>query len=222
MMVRDLRPILAGGGRSVNGAGHRSGRQSGHWSRRAAAPAAGPESAPSGPAWSVIGRKRGEKPCFRSPSSGRRLPHYGHHRPRRGRAVRQRPVQAGAVVAAPGDGPGSRTVSTGVPSLPRSPLLTRRSGGLLDSPGATRRLAVAAGLSAAAPEEAADYLAGFAEGLSPKRLAIDLTPGYKSLTLALEAVAPPGSWLLYCRQEQTGPDNRVQPGSERYDCWRKG
>lgn len=70
-------------------------------------------------------------------------------------------------------------------------------------------------------EEVAGHLACFAGGLPPERLAIDLTPGYKSLTLALEAVGPPGSWLLYCRHVQTGPDNRVQPGSERYDCWRK-
>jgi hypothetical protein len=61
----------------------------------------------------------------------------------------------------------------------------------------------------------------FAAGVAPGQLAFDLTPGYKSLSLELEAAAPPGSWLLYCRHKQTGADNRVEPGTERYDCWRR-
>jgi hypothetical protein len=61
----------------------------------------------------------------------------------------------------------------------------------------------------------------FAAGVPAERLAFDLTPGYKSLSLELEDRAPPGSWLLYCRHQQLGADNRVDPGTERYDCWRR-
>jgi hypothetical protein len=61
----------------------------------------------------------------------------------------------------------------------------------------------------------------FAAQVPAERLAFDLTPGYKSLSLELEELAPPGSWLLYCRHAQLPPDNRVDPGTERYDCWRR-
>jgi len=61
----------------------------------------------------------------------------------------------------------------------------------------------------------------FAENVPPDKLACDLTPGFKSLTLALQAIAPRGCWLMYCRHEQQGADNRVKPGTERYDCWQK-
>jgi hypothetical protein len=64
-------------------------------------------------------------------------------------------------------------------------------------------------------------LQSFTGGVSWDRLAFDLTPGYKSLSLALEEAAPAGSWLLYCRHQQLEPDNRVDPGTERYDCWRR-
>jgi hypothetical protein len=69
--------------------------------------------------------------------------------------------------------------------------------------------------------QVAELLHDFADGTPPERLAFDLTPGYKSLTLAVLEAAPVGSWLLYCRHEQAGADNRVVPGTERYDCWRK-
>jgi hypothetical protein len=59
----------------------------------------------------------------------------------------------------------------------------------------------------------------FAAGVPPERLAFDLTPGYKFLSQELEEAAPTGSWLLYCRHEQLPPDNRVDPGTEHYDCW---
>ena len=61
----------------------------------------------------------------------------------------------------------------------------------------------------------------FAEGVPPGELAFDLTPGYKLLSLEMEELAPAGSWLLYCRHRQLGPDNRVDPGTERYDCWHR-
>lgn len=51
-------------------------------------------------------------------------------------------------------------------------------------------------------------------------LAIDLTPGFKMTSLILQAVAPPDTWLMYCRQ-QWGETNRPLPGSEWYDVWRK-
>jgi hypothetical protein len=65
-------------------------------------------------------------------------------------------------------------------------------------------------------------VAAFTAGVPSGELAFDLTPGYKTLSLALEAAAPPGAWLLYCRHEQDGPDRRVVPGTQGYDCWRKG
>ncbi len=61
----------------------------------------------------------------------------------------------------------------------------------------------------------------FTAGVPADRLAFDLTPGYKFLSLELEELAPPGSWLLYCRHKQLSPDNRVDPGTEDYDCRRR-
>jgi hypothetical protein len=61
----------------------------------------------------------------------------------------------------------------------------------------------------------------FAAGVPNGQLAFDLTPGYKFLSLELEELAPVGSWLLYCRHKQLPPDNRVDPGTEDYDCWRR-
>lgn len=52
------------------------------------------------------------------------------------------------------------------------------------------------------------------------RLAFDLTPGFKSLSLALYEIAPRGSHLLYCRHEQL-QDQRVNPGTEKYEAWTK-
>ena len=70
-------------------------------------------------------------------------------------------------------------------------------------------------------ESARQAVEGFATGVPAEELAFDLTPGYKNLSLALEAAAPRGAWLLYCRHEQDGPDRRPKPGSQSYDCWRK-
>jgi hypothetical protein len=61
----------------------------------------------------------------------------------------------------------------------------------------------------------------FAAGVPAEDVAFDLTPGYKSLSLELAELAPAGSWLLYCRHQQLAPDYRVDPGTERYDCWRR-
>jgi hypothetical protein len=63
-------------------------------------------------------------------------------------------------------------------------------------------------------------LGRFGAGVAAERLAFDLTPGYKFLSLELEELAPVGSWLLYCRHKQLPPDNRPDPGTEVYDCWR--
>jgi hypothetical protein len=51
------------------------------------------------------------------------------------------------------------------------------------------------------------------------RVAYDLTPGYKSISLALDEVAPSRSWRIYCRHAQLPPDRRVNPGTEHYDAW---
>jgi hypothetical protein len=64
-------------------------------------------------------------------------------------------------------------------------------------------------------------VADFARGVPSERLAFDLTPGYKFLNFELEELAPAGSWLLYCRHEQMEPDDRVDPGTEHYDCWQQ-
>lgn len=53
-----------------------------------------------------------------------------------------------------------------------------------------------------------------------QRLAFDLTPGFKSLSLALFEIAPRGSYLIYCRHQQL-PDQRVKPGTESYEIWQK-
>ena len=69
-------------------------------------------------------------------------------------------------------------------------------------------------------DEIKRHLLCFAPGVAPERLAFDLTPGYKSLTLAVLESAPPGAWLLYCRHELTDRVVFKAPG-EQYDCWRK-
>ncbi len=67
-----------------------------------------------------------------------------------------------------------------------------------------------------------DVLTEFLNGTTPNKVAFDLTPGPKSITLALESAAPPGAWLVYCRHRTGPPDNRAEPLSQRFDCWRKG
>jgi hypothetical protein len=69
-------------------------------------------------------------------------------------------------------------------------------------------------------DEIKSHLACFATGVQPEYLAFDLTPGYKSLMLAVLEAAPPGAWLLYCRHELTDRVVFKAPG-EQYDCWRK-
>jgi hypothetical protein len=64
-------------------------------------------------------------------------------------------------------------------------------------------------------------LEAFLVGVPTEATAFDLTPGLKPLSLALEAAASRGSWLLYCQHTQ-GPDYRVIPTSQRFDCWLKG
>jgi hypothetical protein len=66
---------------------------------------------------------------------------------------------------------------------------------------------------------AREKVQAFAQGAPASELAFDLTPGYKTLTLALEAAAPQGAWLLYCRHKQK--DKRPVPGTQVYDRWRK-
>ncbi len=51
-------------------------------------------------------------------------------------------------------------------------------------------------------------------------LLVDLTPGYKSISFALEHLVNPNTWLMYCRHQQLTPDNRVDPGTEDFECWR--
>jgi hypothetical protein len=57
--------------------------------------------------------------------------------------------------------------------------------------------------------------------LPAEQWVFDLTPGFKVLSLALEAAAPPGSWLVYCRH-QTDSKGQAIPGTQHYECWRKG
>jgi hypothetical protein len=65
-----------------------------------------------------------------------------------------------------------------------------------------------------------EHLQSFATGVDPNNLVVDLTPGFKPLTLALAEVAPPGCWLIYCRHRQV-VDQRVDPGTESHERWRR-
>jgi hypothetical protein len=65
-------------------------------------------------------------------------------------------------------------------------------------------------------------LEAFMAGVDPARLAIDLTPGFKPLSFALNELAPAGCWLLYCCHEQLEPDQRPDPTSVCYEAWRAG
>jgi hypothetical protein len=69
--------------------------------------------------------------------------------------------------------------------------------------------------------EARQVVAEFLRDVPAGQASFDLTPAFKPLSLALQAAAPAGAWLLYCHHRQ-GADNRVIPGSQHYDCWRKG
>jgi hypothetical protein len=69
--------------------------------------------------------------------------------------------------------------------------------------------------------QARQVVADFLREVPADQSAFDLTPAFKPLSLALQAAAPAGAWLLYCQHRQQGADNRVIPGSQRYDCWRK-
>jgi hypothetical protein len=63
------------------------------------------------------------------------------------------------------------------------------------------------------------HLRAFAAGVDPGKVVVDLTPGFKPLTLALGEVAPQGCWFIYCRHRQV-VDTRVDPGTERHERWR--
>ncbi len=69
-------------------------------------------------------------------------------------------------------------------------------------------------------EEIGNHVARFIDNLQGEAIAFDLTPGYKSINFVLQDVVPKGSWFLYCRHRQLA-DLRVDPGSERYECWKK-
>jgi hypothetical protein len=69
--------------------------------------------------------------------------------------------------------------------------------------------------------EIREHLHRFTDGVDASNVAFDLTPGYKSLSLALAELAPCSSWLLYCRHKQLGPEHRIDPGTESFDCWQR-
>ncbi len=58
----------------------------------------------------------------------------------------------------------------------------------------------------------------FCAGVAADEVIYDMTPGYKPLSLALDEIASPESWRIYCRHEQL-PDRNVDPGTEHYDAW---
>jgi hypothetical protein len=59
----------------------------------------------------------------------------------------------------------------------------------------------------------------FCGGALAEEVVYDMTPGYKSLSLALDEIGAPRSWRIYCRHGQLLPDRRVNPGTEHYDAW---
>jgi hypothetical protein len=65
----------------------------------------------------------------------------------------------------------------------------------------------------------AEHLRSFCRDVPAEKVVYDLTPGFKPLSLALAELAPPGSWLIYCRHRQK--QNRPEPGTERYDRWQR-
>jgi hypothetical protein len=67
-----------------------------------------------------------------------------------------------------------------------------------------------------------EELDGFIRGVPEDKLAIDLTPAFKSLTVALLEAAPPECWLMYCRHDYTTDGGVPDVRSVAYEVWRKG
>jgi hypothetical protein len=61
------------------------------------------------------------------------------------------------------------------------------------------------------------HLLAFCKDVPADKVVFDLTPGYKSLSLALAELAASGSWFIYCRNRHK--HNRPEP--ERYDRWQR-
>ncbi|MER3417395.1 MAG: hypothetical protein C4297_14470 [Gemmataceae bacterium] len=57
----------------------------------------------------------------------------------------------------------------------------------------------------------------FVQDVVPNRVAFDMTPGTKFMTLSLAELAPPGTWKVYIWHELTS--GRPYPGSERLHRW---
>ena len=62
----------------------------------------------------------------------------------------------------------------------------------------------------------------FTRGIRPEEIAIDLTPGSKTMTLVLFHLAPGGSHLVYWDKDTDGPTNRPSPFSEVPLHWTAG
>jgi hypothetical protein len=62
------------------------------------------------------------------------------------------------------------------------------------------------------------HVQAFTVSVDPKNVVLDMTPGKKPMTLALERLAPPDSWLVYWRHEQLA-DRRPDPGHEDIERW---
>jgi hypothetical protein len=62
------------------------------------------------------------------------------------------------------------------------------------------------------------HVQAFTAGAGPNDVVLDMTPGKKPMTLALERLAPAGSWLVYWRHAQLG-DRRPDPGHEDIERW---
>jgi hypothetical protein len=62
------------------------------------------------------------------------------------------------------------------------------------------------------------HVQAFTADIDPKNAVLDMTPGKKPMTLALERLAPPDSWLVYWKHEQLG-DRRPDPGHEDIERW---
>jgi len=58
--------------------------------------------------------------------------------------------------------------------------------------------------------------------LDHARVLYDLTPGKKTMTLALAEVAQPGSWLMYLGHDFNHLDRRAEAGTENYQLWKAG
>ena len=71
-------------------------------------------------------------------------------------------------------------------------------------------------------EEFRTYLDEFTCGIPAEQIAIDLTPGTKTITLALFHLASRGSHLVYWDKDTHGPTNRPIPFSEVPLHWTAG